>query len=43
MGSGSTGAACLNTNHNFIGIELDERYFNIAQNRLEEAVNNKTK
>lgn len=39
MGSGSTGVACLNTNRNFIGIELDERYFNIAQNRIEEAAN----
>ena len=42
MGSGSTGVACLNTNRNFIGIELDEGYFNIAKNRIEEAVN-KTK
>ena len=42
MGSGSTGVACLNTNRDFIGIELDERYFNIAQNRIEEAAN-KTK
>lgn len=42
MGSGSTGVACLNTNRNFIGIELDERYFNIAQNRIEKAAN-KTK
>lgn len=35
MGSGSTGVACLNTNRDFIGIELDENYFNIAKNRLE--------
>ena len=35
MGSGSTGVACLNTNRNFIGIELDENYFNIAKNRIE--------
>ena len=42
MGSGSTGVACLNTNRNFIGIELDEGYFNIAQNRIEKAAN-KTK
>lgn len=39
MGSGSTGVACLNTNRDFIGIELDEGYFKIAQNRIEEAVN----
>ena len=37
MGSGSTGIACLNTNRNFIGIELDEKYYNIAKNRLKEA------
>lgn len=36
MGSGSTGVACLNTNRNFIGIELDENYFNIAKKRIEE-------
>lgn len=42
MGSGSTGVACLNTNRNFIGIELDEGYFEMAQNRIEEA-KNKTK
>ena len=36
MGSGSTGVACVNTNRNFIGIELDERYFNIAKKRIEE-------
>ena len=34
MGSGSTGVACLNTNRKFIGIELDENYFNIAVDRL---------
>ena len=37
MGSGSTGVACVNTNRRFIGIELDEGYFNIAQKRIEEA------
>ena len=37
MGSGSTGVACLNTNRNFIGIELNENYFNIAKSRLEKA------
>ena len=35
MGSGSTGVACLDTNRNFIGIELDENYFKIAQDRIE--------
>ena len=34
MGSGSTGVACLNTGRNFIGIELDEEYFNTAKNRI---------
>ena len=37
MGSGSTGVACANTNRRFIGIELDENYFNIAKQRIEEA------
>ena len=37
MGSGSTGVACKNTNRNFIGIETDENYFNIAAKRIEEA------
>lgn len=36
MGSGTTGVACKNTNRNFIGIELDENYFNIAKKRIEE-------
>jgi len=34
MGSGSTGVAARNTNRNFIGIEMDEAYFNIAQDRI---------
>lgn len=34
MGSGSTGVACKQTNRNFIGIELDEKYFNIAKERI---------
>lgn len=33
MGSGSTGVACKNTNRDFIGIELDEKYYNIAKER----------
>ena len=39
MGSGSTGVACANTGRRFIGIELDENYFNIAKERMENAVN----
>ena len=38
MGSGSCGVACVNTNRNFIGIELDEGYFNIAKQRIDEAI-----
>jgi len=34
MGSGSTGVACVNTNRNFIGIEKDDKYFEIAKNRI---------
>lgn len=37
MGSGSTGVACINTNRKFIGIEIDEKYFNIAKDRIEAA------
>ena len=36
MGSGSTGVACLQTNRNFIGIELEEKYYNIAKERCKE-------
>ena len=39
MGSGSTGVACLNTNRKFIGIELEEKYFNIAKERIENTYN----
>ena len=35
MGSGTTGVACVRTNRKFIGIELDENYFNIAKDRIE--------
>jgi site-specific DNA-methyltransferase (adenine-specific) len=38
MGSGSTGVACINTNRDFIGYELDENYFEIAEKRLNECV-----
>lgn len=37
MGSGSTGVACINTNRKFIGMELDNTYFEIAKKRIEEA------
>jgi site-specific DNA-methyltransferase (adenine-specific) len=37
MGSGSTGVACVNTNRDFIGIELDADYFKIAGKRIAEA------
>jgi DNA modification methylase len=36
MGSGSTGVACVNTKRNFIGIEKDDKYFEIAKKRIEE-------
>ena len=35
MGSGTTAVACMNTNRNFIGIELEEKYYNIAKQRIE--------
>ena len=35
MGSGTTGVACKNLNRNFIGIELDDKYFNIARERID--------
>lgn len=34
MGSGTTGVACLNTGRSFIGVEKDEKYFNVANGRL---------
>lgn len=38
MGSGTTGVACKNTNRNFIGIEMDDKYFEIAKDRIEEHI-----
>ena len=37
MGSGTTGVACIDLNRDFIGIELDEGYFKIAKDRIQEA------
>ena len=42
MGSGSTGVACMNLNRKFIGIELDEKYFDIAKDRIENNKKNAT-
>ena len=38
MGSGTTGVACINTDRKFIGIELDNTYFEIAKERITKAV-----
>ncbi|MEL5720823.1 MAG: DNA methyltransferase [Treponemataceae bacterium] len=38
MGSGSTGIACINTGRKFIGYEIDDEYFEIAKERLEETI-----
>jgi len=37
MGSGTTGVACVNLDRDFIGIEMDENYFQIAEKRIQEA------
>ena len=37
-GSGSTGVACVNTNRRFIGIELDDGYFEVAKERIEKSI-----
>lgn len=42
MGSGSTGVACVNCNRDFIGIELNEHYFNIATERIKQHNENKS-
>ena len=41
MGSGTTGVACKNLNRKFIGIELDEHYFNVASQRINEVSENR--
>jgi len=41
MGSGSTGVACVNTNRQFIGMEMDEGYFKIAGERIQKALDSK--
>ena len=38
MGSGTTGVACIITNRKFIGIEMDENYYKIAEDRIKNAV-----
>ena len=43
MGSGSTGVACVNTKRNFIGMEIDESYFNIAKERIEKILGERRK
>ena len=42
MGSGTTGVACVNLNRNFIGIEMDDEYFEIAKQRIEQSQNPNT-
>ena len=42
MGSGSAGVACVNTNRKFIGIEMDDKYFEIAEKRIKDAQCSKT-
>jgi len=41
MGSGTTGVACVNLDRDFIGIEIDEHYYNIAKERIEQAQRDK--
>ena len=41
FGSGTTGVACVNTNRKFIGIEIDDEYFNIGKERILRSINTK--
>ena len=43
MGSGTTGVACKNLNRDFIGIELDDKYFEVAKKRINDALDNDEK
>jgi len=38
MGSGTTAVACINTNRNYIGFEIDERYYKIAEKRINDSL-----
>ena len=40
MGSGTTGVACINTNRKFIGIEMNDNYFKMATDRINNIKNN---
>ena len=42
MGSGSTGVACKQLNRNFIGFEINDEYFSIAQERIEKGIATKS-
>ena len=42
MGSGTTGVACVNTGRNFIGIEMNDKYFSIAEERINSALKEKS-
>jgi site-specific DNA-methyltransferase (adenine-specific) len=39
MGGGTSGVACVKNNRKFIGIEIDENYFNASKNRIETEIN----
>jgi len=43
MGSGTTAIACINTNRNFIGFELDKQYYDIANERIQKALADSTR
>ena len=42
MGGGTTGVACVKANRNFIGIEIDPKYFEVAKERIEQAEEGKS-